>query len=81
MRWGWRPATGDLADDRVAEAVVSAMSRLVDDIGVTWTLRQFDIPDGDLPAIAVEAQAHSDMASNPRQPTVPEVDALLHEVW
>jgi alcohol dehydrogenase class IV len=48
---------------------------------VSWRLRQFDIPHEALGDIAIEAQAHSDMGSNPRQPTVAEVAALLEEVW
>jgi alcohol dehydrogenase class IV len=73
--------TRGLSAAQVADAVVAAVSSLLDDIGVSWRLRQFDIPHEALGTIAREAQVHSDMGSNPRQPTVAEVAALLEEVW
>lgn len=70
-----RPAAevSEVVDDQVGELLASA--------GVAWRLRDFPVQHEELKRVAEEAQAHSDMSTNPRQPTVEEVFSLLEEAW
>jgi lactaldehyde reductase len=70
-----------LSDAQVADAVIAEVGRMLDDIGVNWKLRQFNMPENEIEQIAEEARVHADMASNPYQPTVSEIVSLLQEVW
>lgn len=72
---------GPAANGAAADAVIAEVEKLLSIIGVSWRLREFEVGEGDLERIAPEAQAHSDMATNPKQPTVEEVLALLREAW
>lgn len=69
------------SDAQVADAVIAEVSRILDDIGVTWKLRQFKMSRDEIGQIAEEARVHADMGSNPYQPTVSEIVSLLQEVW
>jgi alcohol dehydrogenase class IV len=71
----------DLSATQVANAVIAEVSRILDDIGVNWKLRQFTMPQDEMEQIAEEARVHADMASNPYQPTVAEIVSVLQEVW
>jgi alcohol dehydrogenase class IV len=64
-----------------ADAVVEEVGRLLAAAGATWRLREFGVEEADLERIAPEAESHSDMATNPVQPTVDEVLGLLREAW
>jgi len=64
-----------------AELVVSEVETILASAGVTWHLRDYGIGEEDLERIAPEAQAHSDMATNPIEPSVGQVLALLQEAW
>ncbi len=70
-----------LSDAQVAEAVITEVSSILDDIGVSWKLREFKMPHAEIEQIAEEARVHADMGSNPYQPTVSEIVTLLQEVW
>jgi alcohol dehydrogenase class IV len=70
-----------LSDRQVADAVIVEVSRMLDDIGVNWKLRQFTMPENEMEQIAEESRVHADMASNPYQPTISEIVSLLQEVW
>ncbi|MGH9104375.1 MAG: iron-containing alcohol dehydrogenase family protein [Acidimicrobiales bacterium] len=65
----------------VTEAVVERVGELLASARVAWRLREFPVPSEELKRVAEEAQAHSDMSTNPRQPTVDEVLTLLQEAW
>lgn len=71
----------DLSDVQVADAVIAEVSGILDDTGVNWKLRQFEMPEDEMEQIAEEARVHTDMGSNPYQPTVSEIVSLLQEVW
>jgi alcohol dehydrogenase len=71
----------DLSDAQVADAVIAEVSGILDDTGVNWKLRQFEMPEDEMEQIAEEARVHTDMGSNPYQPTVSEIVSLLQEVW
>ncbi len=72
---------GPAVNGGAVDAVIEEVGRLLAAAGVAWRLREFDVPEDDLEGVAVEAQAHSDMATNPKKPTVEEVLALLREAW
>lgn len=76
---GIEGAAADLDD--VAEAVVERVGALLASAQVTWRLRDFAVRPKELERIAEEAQSHSDMSTNPKQPTVEEVLRLLQEAW
>lgn len=69
------------ANGAAAEAVVAEVEKLLAGAGVTWHLRDYGVAEGDLERIAPEAQAHSDMGTNPVEPSVDQVLALLREAW
>jgi alcohol dehydrogenase class IV len=73
--------TRGLSDAEAAETVIAEVSHILDDIGVNWRLRQFNMPENDIEQIAEEARVHADMGSNPYQPTTSEIVSLLQEVW
>jgi len=72
---------GPAVNGGAVDAVIDEVGRLLAAAGVAWRLREFDVGEDDLERVAVEAQAHSDMSTNPKQPTVEEVLALLREAW
>ncbi|HLZ24813.1 MAG TPA: iron-containing alcohol dehydrogenase [Ktedonobacterales bacterium] len=71
----------ELSAAQVADAVTAEVSGILDDIGVTWRLREFKMPEADIEQVAEESRVHADMGSNPYQPTVSEIETLLREVW
>ena len=71
-----RPTNG-----AAASAVDEKLGLLLDEVGATWRLRDFGIGESDLGRLASEAQAHSDMATNPTQPSVDDVLVLLRQAW
>ena len=71
-----RPTNG-----AAASAVDEKLGLLLDEVGATWRLRDFGIGESDLGRLASEAQAHSDMATNPTQPSVDDVRVLLRQAW
>ena len=71
-----RPTNG-----AAASAVDEKLGLLLDEVGATWRLRDFGIGESDLDRLASEAQAHSDMATNPTQPSVDDVLVLLRQAW
>ena len=66
---------------QVAEAVVDKVGELLTSAQAAWRLRDFSVPWEELKRVAEEAHGHSDMSTNPRQPTVDEVLSLLQEAW
>jgi len=69
------------SNESAAEAVVAEVGKLLAAAGVTWRLRDYGVAESDLEQIAPEAQAHSDMATNPVAPSVDQVLGLLREAW
>lgn len=65
----------------VAEAVIVRVGELLTSARASWRLRDFPVPSEELGKLAEEARQHSDMATNPKQPSVGEVLSLLKEAW
>lgn len=66
---------------QVAQAVGDKVAELLTSSLATWKLRDFAVPAEELKRVAEEAQAHSDMSTNPKQPSVEELLSLLQEAW
>ncbi len=71
--------TSSRTDDEVAESVIKHVRQLMNDIGFNRRLSEFGINEKDVSWLAVESHGHSDMVSNPRKPTVEEVEQLIRE--
>jgi alcohol dehydrogenase class IV len=44
-------------------------------------LRDFDVPEGDLPSLAEEVAARPGARANPRPVTAADAEALLRSIW
>lgn len=69
--------TKGYTDDEVADFVIRYVRQLMNDIGFNRKLSEFEITEKDVKWLAVESHGHSDMVSNPRKPTVEEVETLI----
>ncbi len=67
------------SDEEVAQFVIYYVRQLMNDIGFNRRLSEFGIADTDVNWLAVESQVHSDMVSNPRKPTITDVEMLIRQ--
>lgn len=79
---GYGITNDGLSDHEAAQHAVAETERLLHAVGVdAWRLRDFGVPESDIGTLAAEAAVHSDMATNPYQPSVPELAELLRGRW
>ncbi len=74
------PTVG-LQDYEVADQLVSMVERLLIDVGITHTLQSFGVEKDKLPLIAEESYHHSDTLTNPRTPSVEDIEQILEEIY
>ncbi|WP_175637086.1 iron-containing alcohol dehydrogenase family protein [Oceanobacillus sojae] len=70
-----------LQDWEVADRLVATIERLLDDVGITQTLSDFGVEENKIGEIAEQSYYHSDNLTNPRKPSIKDVENLIREAF
>lgn len=73
--------TGNLNDWEIADKVIDNVQRLLDDVGITQNLRDFGVEEHMILEISEQSYYHSDILTNPRTPSIKDIEQLIRAVY